>query len=149
MLLFISCYRYSSSARAWRMCVHKRMVSWGHSLISFFPFPPSPRNHRGDPSKGGGEAGRHGGRQAAEVQIRRSYTLVLRLAQGWIAGQQAGLHAAVALVTHSNEASVSTGTSQVSLLSFHPHSGFLPSLFHGLFFSSISSFHFATFLNKT
>lgn len=62
-----------------------------------------------------GQGGRHGGKQAAEVQIRLSYSAALtssmRLAQGWITGQQAGLHAAVALVTHSNEAWVSTDTS--------------------------------------
>lgn len=98
---------------------HGELVTFSHLI---FHFPPwicvLPQNHRGDPSEGRGEAGergRHGGRQAAEVQIRWSYTVVLtsstRLAQGWITGQQAGLHAAVALVTHSNEAWVSKETS--------------------------------------
>lgn len=102
-----------------RAQTHGELVTVSHFI---FHFPPLlcvlPQNHRGDPSKGRGEpreGGRHGGGQAAEVQIRRSYTLVLtsstRLAQGWITGQQAGLHAAVALVTHSNEAWVSTDTS--------------------------------------
>lgn len=38
MLLFISCCRYSILVRAWWMCVHKRTVSWWHSLVSFFTF---------------------------------------------------------------------------------------------------------------
>lgn len=49
-----------------------------------------------------------------------------------------GLHAAVALVTYSKEARVS---SEISLFSFRPLSLFFPSLLHRLFSSSISSFH--------
>lgn len=64
------------------------------------------------------------------------------LHRGWIAGKQAGLHAAVALVTYSNEARVSTDTSKIlsaqnafrSLFSFHPLSHFFPSLLRSLSF---------------
>lgn len=125
----VSCFRccfsfpatdtVAQSERGGCACTNAR---WVGDILSFHFSLSSvcvlPQNHRGGPGKGRGEpreGGRHGGGQAAEVQIRRSYTVVLpsstRLAQGWITGQQAGLHAAVALVTHSNEAWVSTDTS--------------------------------------
>lgn len=160
MLLFISCYRYSSLVRAWRMCANK----WGTVTFSHFIFHtlfrcfaccskatgaiPAVEGKQGRGQGGGG----HGGTQAAEAQIRPSYSAALtsstRLAQGWITGQQAGLHAAVALVTHSNEAWASTGTSSIFLLSFHSHSDFLPSLFPRIFFIFHFLFSFAPFLKK-
>lgn len=45
-----------------------------------------------------------------------------------------GLHAAVALVTYSKEARVSTDTSEISLFSFRPLSPFFPSLLGKLSF---------------
>lgn len=77
-----------------------------------------------------------GGALAAEVQIRpgcpKAPTSSLRLYTG--DGSQAGLHAAVALVTYSDGARVSTDTSKISLFSFHPLSHFFPSLLRSLSF---------------
>lgn len=76
---------------------------------------------RRDPSKGRGVAGEMGSRErrrweagcwgADTAELYCVLTSSMRLAQGWITGQQAGLYAAVALVTHSNEVWVSTDTS--------------------------------------
>lgn len=77
-----------------------------------------------------------GGALAAEVQIRpgcpKAPTSSLRLYTG--DGSQAGLRAAVALVTYSDGARVSTDTSKISLFSFHPLSHFFPSLLCSLSF---------------
>lgn len=83
----------------------------------------------------------------AEVQIwpgcPKALNSSVRLTQG-MDSRQAGLHAAVALVTCSNEARVSTDTSKISLFFFHP----LP-LSQPFFLSSISSFHSLPLSNKT
>lgn len=58
-------------------------------------------------------------------------------------GSQAGLHAAVALVTYSNEARVSTDTSKISLFYFLTLSHYFPSLLQTLFI-----LHFPLFIHS-
>lgn len=105
---------------------------------------------------------RRDGALPAEVQIwpgcPKALTLSARLTPG-MDRRQAGLHAAVALVTYSNEARVSTDTAKSSLLRIQlslslsfPSTplSFLPlPPSQPLFLSSISSFHSLRLSNKT
>lgn len=136
------------------VCEHK-CTRWVGDILSFrfFRFPPmlcvSPQKQGAIPAKGRGEVGEvcgggggGGGRQAAEVQIWWSYTLVLTSSMRLCARMD---HRPAGRPTCCS----CPGNTQQWSMGIHPHSGCLPSLLHRLFLSSISSFHLAPFLNKT
>lgn len=104
-----------------------------HLLCALQQIPLS-NNYKGKGQVARGEMERGTGYWGAGM-ARLSYgpTSSMRLTQG-MDHRQAGLHAAVALVTYSNEARVSTDTSKISLFSFHPLSHFFPSLLRRLSF---------------